>query len=321
VFRNSVAASDIMKLYFSGPHTHHPRMLEAAAICPFRLLSCADAYVRELDFWMRVSLERGNTTQEIMLDSGAFTAWSKSKEAKLSNVAKTYRAFLRKHEKHIKAVWLINLDRIPGTKGVEPTQKEILDALDESDENFKALSSEFGGRVLPVYHQGEPDSRLREVVSQAEYICVSPRNDLPERSRVQWSRAVHDRLSSKRTRTHGLATTGHNMATSVPWYSADSASWRHTALYGGIVLGYEDGLKRIAISSDSSQRYSYNRHADALSPGKARWLLERVQSRGFTLEELKTSFQSRAVFSMYEMIEWNLSAPSKIINAPTLFGV
>jgi hypothetical protein len=307
-----------VKFFFSGSSFVGKYLPQVARVCPWRLMSCHGNYVRYLDVWMRAALEEGNTAQEIMLDSGAFTAWTKGDEVQLKHLVRIYRAFIRKYEKNVSAVWLINLDRIPGAKGREPSPQEITDAMHESDRNLEVLQREFGPIVLPVFHQGEPVSRLRDVAAQADYICVSPRNDLPERLRVQWSRQVHALIKCK---THGLATTGVQMATTVPWHSTDSAAWNIRAALGMAFVNFGDRAVSVFISQDSPARFERGKHYDSMSDVKRAFLRARIEARGFTVEQLRTEMRARAAFSFLELVDWNYGKRFKILDSPTLFGV
>lgn len=293
-------------------------MPACAEACPWRLMSCHGNYVRYLDVWMKAALERGNLKQEVMLDSGAFTAWSKGDEVSLRSLIRIYRSFIRRYKKDTSAIWLINLDRIPGAKGREPSEQEIIDAMAESDRNLKVLQTEFGPIVLPVFHQGEPESRLHDVSAQSEYICISPRNDLGERLRVQWSQQTHCLIKNK---THGLATTGIQMATTVPWHSTDSAAWNIRPALGMAYFNFGDRAVSVFISSESPRRYDANGHYDSMSSVKQKFLRDRIEARGFTLEQLRTEMRARAAFSFLELIEWNYSKKISVINTSTLFGV
>jgi hypothetical protein len=284
-------------------------------------MSCHSAYVNYLDVWMHGALEKGNTAQEIMLDSGAFTAWSKGEQVHVKQLIRVYRSFIRKYDDYASAIWLINLDRIPGTKGgPEPSHDDIVAAMHESDDNFETLTREFGPIVLPVFHQGEPTSRLHDVAAQAEYICVSPRNDLPETSRIRWSQMTHTYITN---RTHGLATTGNKMATTVPWHSTDSAAWAIRAALGMAFFdfGPDRGAVSVFISAQSPRVHDYDFHYDAMSPIKQAYLKQKIEARGFAVDELRYEFRARAAFSMLELIDWNYQKRFNIINTPSLFGV
>ena len=166
----------------------------------------------------------GTYPRNIMLDSGAFTAWQKGHKTEVDEVSDSYERFLEASHGLFDSIVAVNLDVIPGEKGRDPTQKELHDAVIQSDKNLKILQERFGDIILPVFHQGEPEDRLEEVIGQARYICVSPRNDVAEVHRVTWSRDTHEAIAG-RSKTHGLATTGNEMIRTVPWYSGDSAAF------------------------------------------------------------------------------------------------
>lgn len=182
----------------------------------------------------------------ILLDSGAFTAWNKGEETTVDDVRRKYSAFIEKAGDLFDEIWGINLDVIPGEKGRDPTPDELTRAVEVSDINFEILVKEFGDIILPVYHQGESVERLAECVAQVDgksnYICVSPRNDLAENQRVNWSRDAHAELRGKwpHIMTHGLATTGNRMVRTVPWYSGDSAAWVQHGGYGMIDIFHDE---------------------------------------------------------------------------------
>lgn len=306
-----------MNFYFSGPGVG-PYNKKCAQACEYRLLSCYRGYLSEITNWMRVLQDVGNDHQEIMLDSGAFTTWSKGGSVSLRELIRQYRDFIRRYEASTRAIWLINLDKIPGSKGVEPSEAEIAAAIRESDKNLTTLQKEFGDRVLPVYHQGEPDTRLHEVAAQAAYICVSPRNDLPERLRVGWAQRVHHLINN---RTHGLATTGARMATTVGWFSADSAAWRFAGAVGKVVFFVGGRALPVNISAENTAKHDANKHYDSMPAVKQRVLLQRIEQQGFTLDQLRYEMRARAAFTMLELIEWNKQKKVTPQHVPTLFGI
>jgi len=117
-----------------------------------------------------------------MVDSGAFTDWSKGRSSAVSNVVQSYKAFLDLAGDLFDEVFLINLDVITNLGDTDDV-KAI--KIKEADENFAILKTAFpNNRVLPVFHQGEDHLCLDEVVAMADgYICLSPNNDESEKAR------------------------------------------------------------------------------------------------------------------------------------------
>ena len=282
---------------------------------PFRLLSCFTEYTKFAHFWsgLVASQENSKEFNTILLDSGAFTAWNKNTEMTLEDLFPIYYDFMTKYWSSCKEIYLINLDKIPGSPGVNPSAEEIDECEKISDVNYNKLVKEFGSRVLPVYHQGESQERLDEVVKMGDYICVSPRNDLPEGQRVSWSVEVHSKIP-KTTKTHGLATTGMKMMKTVPWTSIDSASWMFTASTGSISIVMNGKLINIGISEKSSNRFTKGLHFDNSLQDVQDMMLSRFALHGYTLEELRTNDGARCAFTMEEIQHWVDNYQSVIFN-------
>lgn len=265
----------------------------------YRLFSCHGSYLNYAVKTLPLCATLDNEF-EIMLDSGAFTAWSKGEEVTVQHIIDVYSRLLDKFGHLGRGFWLINLDKIPGAPGVTASTPELQDAIKISDENFHLLVDKFGDIVLPVFHQNEDNARLSEVVGMGKYICVSPRNDLPETMRREWSQEVHA-LLTRETWTHGLAATGHPMMTKVPWTSVDSATWIMIAAYGRVYANHR--LSAVGISVDSATRYEKENHIDNLNYEERNTLLQMIEDRGFDLELLQTDFVERSIWNRVIMSE------------------
>lgn len=306
-----------MNYYFSGIGTFKGELKEKLALlCPHRLMSCHGDYIGDAHSWARLA---GPDT-ELMLDSGAFTAWKSNKEVKLDHLIATYADFIEKYEHKLKAIWLINLDRIPGSPGVTASEDELAAAIVESDSNFRGLTQHFGARVLPVFHQNESSARLLEVAAMAEYICISPRNDLPEGSRVKWSSEAHAWLGGS-NKTHGLATTGDKMLTGVPWFSADSASWVFAGAMGSVTVFLNGRMFNVPISSTSPARSKMGIHYTTLPPLLQEQIAGRIQRCGFTVEDAEEGHGIRMAINMLETIEYTNALKVTHIDQRGLFDL
>jgi len=246
----------------------------------------------------------------LMFDSGAFTAWNKGREVVLKDLIEVYDEMMNLSYDRAKDIWLISLDKIPGSPGRTAGPEELIECCRISDENFTILSERYGERVLPVFHQNEPTSRLREVADMAPYICVSPRNDLHESQRVRWSAEVHSLIPGKMT--HGLATTGYGMMTTIPWGSVDSASWVFCATNGGIIRDHR--LRVLQMSDQSTSQKVKDQHFKTLPAIIQDKFREFVEVRGFTVEGLITEFRERLVWNRVILSELAQSISDKIEN-------
>jgi hypothetical protein len=155
---------------------------------------------------------------------------------------------------------------------------------------------------LPVYHQGEPESRLYEVLAlNPEYICVSPRNDVHEKARREWSQRVHQLIPQ--VNTHGLATTGGEMMLEVPWFSIDSAAIIQAAAFGKIFIPNKNSLLLISVSRQSPNRRFYGKHLDTMGTKimeQVKGLMDRV---GVTLDEIRTEGGARELINALVLTE------------------
>jgi hypothetical protein len=243
--------------------------------------------------------------RHIMIDSGAFSAWNKRCEVTLEEVQDAYREIIAeagdRHE-----LWFVNLDKIPGEPGRDPTADEIKRAIEKSDRNYEALTAEFGERILPVFHQSEDDARLHEVVAMARegYICVSPRNDVLEAERIQWARRVH-RLLGPDVRTHGLATTGSGMVTRVRLYSGDSAAWVSHALNGKVDVAFPwnggHQYESYFVTDDPRVQAGRAHYKNAIGETAGSRVPETIARYGFTIEDAAEDFRVRCMINMGEL--------------------
>ena len=268
-----------------------------------RLCSCHDAYVRDAIRWMGIASRPDTNITKMMLDSGAFTAWSKGKKVEVDELIGTYNDVLSLADLDKVTVYLISLDVIPGSPGVTAGPAEIEEAIRQSDINFNILVKEFGDRVIPVYHQNETEARLHEVASMADYICASPRNDLPEWTRVRWAEEVHSKLPPGK-RTHGLATTGIQMTRRVPWWSVDSAAWLYSGAMGKIDCWDGKRWVSINISQESPSIKVRDQHYDT-SPQYIKDIVDaRAAYHGITIDQLRTDHMKRKLLNGLEIATW-----------------
>lgn len=171
--------------------------------------------------------------QRIILDSGAFSVWSKGQTVSLeeySNFCESFRDMLPKDIE----LNIVNLDVLPGKWGYVPSKQDIADSAEKGWENMLYLESK-GFKVIHVFHQHEDFSILDKLRAHSDYIGISPANDVSMREKLDWLNKVFLILKDK-TRTHGFAVTSHKQLLGYPFYSVDSSSWVVPARYGRISI-------------------------------------------------------------------------------------
>ena len=311
----------MIKYFLSGsPGIQSALLPEIAALIDYRLLSMHKAFKGNTRVWCEVSHHKRSAMKEVMLDSGAFTAFMKGQKLTLEDLIAVYDDTIRKLNPKLK-VWLINLDVIPGAPGRIASPTEIAQALDESDQNYRRLKKRYGTRVLPVYHQTEGEARLRVVAAMNDYIAMGFRQDFAEADRIQHAQEALAVIAPMGRVVHGLATTGYKMLARASFDSVDSATWLYIGAMGGIHFVDDKGeLKEIAISTSSPRQRELRQHYNTLHPDEQKLIQYWAQKAGVTIEQVSSLIGYRIIFNAYQMREWlsNFKRP-KVLSQKGLF--
>lgn len=294
-----------IKYFFSGASGIRAHLVpEVAAHTEHRLLSMHKAFKGNTRTWCEVSHHKRSGMKEVMLDSGAFTAFMKGHKLTLDDLVAVYDDTLSKLNKKLQ-VWLINLDVIPGEPGRLSTPAEIAQALDDSDVNFRKLKKRYGDRVLPVFHQTEPFSRLKEVVAMNHFIGAGFRLDFAEKDRVSCAEEVLTYAHSKGALVHGLAATGFEMLRRAPFDTVDSASWLYSAAMGGVYIIDEQGdIQNVPISNESPKQKDMRGHFKTLTQEEQALIEQRVISAGATIAQVESDLSYRILVNAHQTSEW-----------------
>jgi hypothetical protein len=170
----------------------------------------------------------------LMLDSGAYTAWTK----KVSIDLDEYIAFIKEHQDLL--FCYVNLDVIPGEPGKKRTQDDIEDSAAKSYKNLQYMKS-YGLKPVPVFHQGERFYWLKRMIDDGDsYIGISPMADLPMATVRPWLDKVFTLITTRDGKpiidTHGFGVTSLDLLFRYPWTSCDSTSWALSAGFGNILV-------------------------------------------------------------------------------------
>lgn len=296
-----------MKYFFSGNTGIRPEITpKVAALTEYRLLSVHRMFAKNVKEWCEVSHHPLSGMKEVMLDSGAFTAFVRGHKVQLQELISIYDNAISKLNPSLQ-IWLINLDVIPGAPGRIAERKEIEQAMQQSDDNFKALKKRYGTRVLPVYHQTEGKARLQQIASMNDYIAMGFRQDFAEEDRIQHAQEALGviALQKKRRLVHGLATTGYRMLARAPFDSVDSASWLYNAAMGGISFVSQQGeVLNLAISRESPKQAALRQHFNSLIEDEKLYILALLKEADITLEQIQSSSSHRVLFNCHQIAKW-----------------
>jgi hypothetical protein len=122
--------------------------------------------------------------------------------------------------------------------------------------------------------------------------------------------------------THGLATTGLIMMTTVPWLSVDSATWVNISIYGSVIVLMNGTMVYMGVTPDSSARHKQELHMDTLNPHAYDEFVSRLATIGLKPDHLRHDRNARLIFSMHEVQYWvDHHYVCKPIVAPTLWDL
>jgi len=224
---------------------------------------------------------------QVILDSGAFSAWTKFKAIDLDD----YIAFINQHKDLVD--FYINLDVIPGNFGRVPSIKEVKESALASIKNLEYMESK-GLRPMPVFHQGEELKYLTTYIEKGyDYIGISPANDRGTSEKIQWLDGIFEFIGDDKgfptIKTHGFGVTALEIMFRYPWFSVDSASWAFTGAFGSILIPlkingishYDKPPTRIKISDRAPQSTDEAIHFKTLSPAEQKYVVDYILSKGY----------------------------------------
>lgn len=237
--------------------TRYPHVLISYALDP--RLSILDAY----------------TPESVLIDSGAFTAWTKGRQIDVDEYGKWAAGLAAKTGTLIPDdLRFINLDVIPGERGRAPTTSEVDKAATASMANADRLRDEHGLAIMEVYHYGEGADILDTLLERrrpGEVLGIGGSVGVDHGQRVRWHDAVWAHVSDRHTLVepttpdpptrvstatvlhakvvpplHGLGASNEDLAKRYPWWSCDSSTYTIPQRFGRTLnaRGRQEFIKR-----------------------------------------------------------------------------
>lgn len=157
---------------------------------------------------------------KVMLDSGAFSVWTKGKTVDLDD----YIAFCRKCKK---VRCFVNLDVIPDKKN--PPER----AAEQSWRNYRRIVEGLPGRrVLPVIHRGTDLKWLKKYLDLGcGYVGIGGIAFCQDSDRTAFVNRVLKVLPSD-VKLHGFGVASCTAMSCLPWFSTDSTTWaKHSQVW------------------------------------------------------------------------------------------
>lgn len=178
----------------------------------------------------------GTWSGKLMIDNGAFTVWKQGGEVNREE----YLNFLNKNLDYID--YAISLDKIPGRHGQQVTASDIVNAANETYNNFLYMREHIKDtkKLLPVFHQREPFKYLEQFLDfdDIDYICIAA-HDM--NIRYDWYEKVFATIQSSKhpnINVHGLGNSIPDVVRHFPFTSIDATSWKLVGATGSVITSY-----------------------------------------------------------------------------------
>lgn len=234
---------------------------------------------------------------QVFLDSGAFSAYTLGVSIDLP----TYCEYIKR-----------NMDLWRVEDGV--VMASVLDGIGDPLQTYRnQLHMEaLGAKPLPCFHAGEDERYLEHYVKNYEYITLggmvgSSTKQLCIWLDRMWERYLTDGSGRPRLKVHGFGITAIPIMERYPWYSVDSSSWIQSAAFGSIITPQWGPL---SVSEKSPSRHDAGQHATTLTAIEQDYVLQMLESQGFTYERLSSVYESRAAYNL-----WAFGVINEMMNA------
>jgi len=181
--------------------------------------------------------------ETLMIDSGAFTVWTRGEEVDLEK----YIEFCKEFEKEIDVI--VALDVMPGKNGskVGVTKKEVEYSCQKGWDNYMQMLDAGlpKDKVVPVFHQMDDFKWLEKLMEyETPYFGLSPTSTAKTIVRQMWlddcMNHVCDKNGMPLVKLHGFAVTSIPLVVRYPWWSCDSTAYLMSAAYGYVLVPHKE---------------------------------------------------------------------------------
>jgi hypothetical protein len=252
---------------------------------------------------------------QLMLDSGAFSAWTK----KININLKQYCDWILEHVDYID--YVVNLDVIPGYFGQKNIPvSEVERSAKQGWRNYEYMIR-MGvpkEKLIHIFHQGEDFKWLKKMVAAMDYIGLSPANDRTTKQKIKWLDDCMNHVIGDDglplVKFHGFAVTSLVIMLRYPWYSVDSASWVMTSRVGSITVPKFDHRKRqydyltkplvVSVSNRSPSMSEQGKHFTHFPPLVQEKIISYIKSKGYKMGQSRFRIENED-YQLEDDEKWN----------------
>lgn len=253
--------------------------------------------------------EHPEYTARIMLDSGSFSLYQKSKKENLEvnweEYMDDYLLFLDE--------WGDELECFVACDDVPDPMNMNYDKAATTWKNYlymvERLRPELQDKLIPVFHYGEDFDWLRNMLEYKHpdgrpiaYIGLAISLEGTKSIRIAWAREcmkIIANSSNPNVKTHAFGVGVKSVLDHITVTSTDATSWVKRAAYGMIAMN-----DRSVYVSDVQKLAADNRYFGDHNTAFQEEVMKRIAQEGFTLEELETSSEARARYNILDTLDW-----------------
>jgi hypothetical protein len=239
---------------------------------------------------------------ELMLDSGAFSAWNSKKPIDIQEFIK----FHKELEKECPQI----------------TIRAGLDDIENWEQGLRnqELTDAVGLALFPTYHRQDPPEVLDWIIDRGyKFIglggLVSGALKEPDKL-LKWLGETYARFCDPEgtpiLQTHLFGVSNLDLVKAVPATTNDSASALFTGSFGVVWLpslcpnslkpDFSLPMVRLAVSKESPAQANANAHFHTLRPAQKELVNAYVESQGFTIQGLVDHHEDRKCFCVQQMV-------------------
>jgi hypothetical protein len=292
-----------MKIYFAVGSREYLYLL---LVCGVKNILCSFAYP-EPYLSNKVLKKHGI---KMMIDSGAFTAWSKGKQVNIDD----YIAFIKKHNDIIDPDQVVNLDVIKGGRD-QANQNEFNEACKKGFENYYYIKEKTGHDPIHVFHQGDNFIWLEKMLRECKYIGVSPNKDASQDAIDKW---LYDcfyiikNSDNPDIKTHAFGLTSEELLMKYPYTTADSSAWALTSAFGTVLTPYG----RVLISDIGKNDIDF---IENKTPQIKELIIQYIESFGFSYnlaKDSKRGYKYRNILNIFHFMNMQdrLNSEPRVFN-------
>jgi len=229
---------------------------------------------------------------KLIVDSGAFTAWTKGTKLNVDE----YIDWLNANKEYIYLAGQV--DSIPGKIRQTPTKEEVEQAAQETYDNYWYMRERLDNpdMLLYTFHVGEPFKYLQMVLEHPEikYIALGGMVAKDAKTKENFSQKCFEIIQASKNpnvKVHAFGVTTPSILEKFPFASGDSTGWIMTGASGQIYSKY--GQLDFSQNSRNTTKSVFNLPREAFEVVKAE-----IERFGYTMEELEQDYKARMCYNV-----------------------